>query len=50
VTSKAKEATTTATKPTKPSRLALRENWVKDPNTWREMLSGTKLSISQRCN
>ena len=50
VTSKAKEVMTTAIKPTKPNRLAFLENWFNDPKTWREMLSGTKLSINQRCN
>ena len=50
VTNKAKEVTNTANKPTKPKRLAFRENWVRDPKTWREILSGTKLSINQRCN
>jgi hypothetical protein len=33
VTSKAKDVMTTAIKPTKPSRLAFLENWVKDPKT-----------------
>ena len=50
VTKRASEATTTATKPTKPKRLAFLENCVKDPSTCLEILSGTKLSINQRCN
>ena len=50
VTIKAKDVTSTATKPTAPSRLALRENCVSEPSTWRAMLSGTRLCTSHCCN
>ena len=40
---------TSTRKPTVPNRLALLENWVRYPITWRAMLSGTKLSTNQRC-
>ena len=39
-----------AAKPKLPSRLALVVNWVRYPSTWREMVSGIRLSTNQRCS
>ena len=49
VNTNASAENTSAAKPATPKRLALEENWVRYPSTWREMLSGIKLSTNQRC-